>query len=87
MQHAGVKRAATEGHIHQYPRRDQESMSSAHSTPGVSWMCQRQNYPSDAYHPSQLTSHAPTTPSVNYGGGDSYPEPVQGDFMFQNLVL
>ena len=76
MQHAGVKRPATEGgHIHKFPRIDQTSISSVHSTPGA------QNTPSpqpNVYEPPQLTSHVHAPLSVT-SGGDSCSGPVQGD--------
>ena len=37
------------------------------------------------YEPLQLISHAHTTSPITYGA-DSYPGPVQGDILFQDLV-
>ena len=84
-----MKRRATEDHIHKYRRIDQESIGSAHSTPGA---YQHQNSPPPsqptvaAIHDPKLTSHAILIQPVNYGG-DSNQGPMAGDFLFQNLVL
>ena len=80
IQHVG---AATEGHIHKCPRRDQELIGSAHSTPGTSRMYQHHNYPPrpNVSEPPQLASHVRTPLPVTYGG-DSYPRPLQGELWF-----
>ena len=82
-----MKRSATEeGHIHKYPRIDQES---TRCTPESSRIFQHpfpfQLTASSISEPPLLTSHVNTTPPTTYGG-DSYPGPMQGDKMFQHTT-